>query len=352
MISVTMENIDRQILDLLQNDFPLSSHPFAVIGQRLGMTEEEALGRIKNLERGGVIRQISAIFDTRRIGYDSCLVAMQVPKERLDQAAAIINRHTGVSHNYSRSHLYNLWFTIATPPGHDMASDVADLSSKVKAMDTLLLPALRVFKIGVKLDITGTKDPLSTETDSRQALAQEALPPFIDSEIAAVRELQENLPLVETPFHGMANSLEISENELFAIARRFIAEGRMRRFAAVLRHQKAGFKANAMGVWEVPSSDTERIGAQLAAFQAVSHCYERPPHPPAWPYNIFTMVHARATEECLDILYAMSRKVGITRYDYLFSQKEYKKARVRYFVEDEVIHPPTGRTFESERAYL
>lgn len=353
MMSTTIENIDRQILDLLQNDFPLTSHPFADIGQNLGLTEREALARVKNLQREGIIRQISAIFDTRRIGYDSCLVAMQVPPERLDQAAAVINEHPGVSHNYSRSHLFNLWFTIATPPGQDLTSDVDMLSDKAGATDTLLLPALRVFKIGVKLDVTGTKDPLSTETDSRrQSMLQEALPPLTGAEIAVVRELQENIPVEETPFYGMANRLGITEKELFAVAKRFIAEGYMRRFAAVLRHQKAGFKANAMGVWEVPSNDTERVGDQLAAFQAVSHCYERPPHPPAWPYNIFTMVHARTTEECLDILYAMSRKVGITRYDYLFSQKEYKKARVRYFVEDEVIHPPTGRTFESELAHV
>lgn len=351
MMSTTIENIDRQILDLLQNDFPLTSRPFADIGRNLGLTEREALARVKNLQREGIIRQISAIFDTRRIGYDSCLVAMQVPPERLDQAAAVINEHPGVSHNYSRSHLFNLWFTIATPPGQDLTSDVDMLSDKAGAKATLLLPALRVFKIGVKLDVTGTKDPLSTETNDRQSMSQEASPPLTGAEIAVVRELQENIPVEETPFYGMANRLGITEKELFAVAKRFIAEGHMRRFAAVLRHQKAGFKANAMGVWVVPQNDPERIGSLLAAFQAVSHCYERPPHPPAWPYNIFTMVHARTTEECLNILSAMSRKVGITQYDYLFSEKEYKKARVRYFVkkDDEEAYPPIRRVLESPR---
>jgi len=106
----------------------------------------------------------------------------------------------------------------------------------------------------------------------------------------------------------------------------------MRRFAAVLRHREAGFKTNAMGVWVVPPEDVERIGTILASFQAVSHCYERPPHPPIWPYNIFTMVHARTMEECTRIFQHMSERVGIEEYDSLFSIKEYKKTRIRYFV--------------------
>ncbi len=328
------DNLDRQILDLLQREFPLSSHPFAILGQRLGIPEEEMLRRVEALHQNGVIRQISAIFDTRSLGYDSCLVAMKIPVENLDTAAAVVNGHPGVSHNYSRSHQFNLWFTIATPPGHDLASDVRELGDKAGAKAMLILPVLRMFKIGVKLDVTGTKDPLSIEKKIRPAKASkhnDPPSPLTESEIAAIRELQENLPIETTPFRPMAKRLGITEEKLLLMARRFISEGRMRRFAAVLRHREAGFKANAMGVWIVPPKDAERIGSELAAFQAVSHCYERPTYPPLWPYNIFTMVHARTTEECLSILQNMSERVGIKEYDYLFSVKEYKKTRVRYF---------------------
>lgn len=329
------DNLDKQILDLLQREFPLSSHPFAVLGQKLGIPEEETLKRVEGLYQKGVIRQISAIFDTRSLGYESCLVAMKIPAENIDAAAVVINGHPGVSHNYSRSHPFNLWFTIATPPGHDLASDVRELADKAGATAMLILPVLRMFKIGVKLDVTGTKDPLSLEKENRPAKTsrhKNPPSPLTEFEIIAIRELQENLPIESTPFRPMAGRLGITEEELLAVARRFIEQGRMRRFAAVLRHREAGFKANAMGVWIVPPRDTDRVGTQLASFHAVSHCYERPAQPPLWPYNIFTMVHARTTEECLNILQNMSERTGIKEYDYLFSTKEYKKTRVRYFV--------------------
>lgn len=332
MSSVVLDDLDKRLLCMLQEGFPLTSRPYAILGHRLRITEEDTLTRVDNLYKENVIRQISAIFDTKRLGYDSCLAAMQIPADRLDEAAMVINKHPGVSHNYARSNLFNLWFTIATPPGRDLESDVRKLSEMVNAKATLLLPSLRMFKIGVKLDVEGAKDPLSTEAETPSYANEKPLPPLTDKEIAAVRELQEDLPVKMAPFKGMADRLGVKEEELFRVAQGFIDQGRMRRFAAVLRHRNAGFKANAMGTWVVPPKDVDRAGPQLAAFQAVSHCYQRPAYPPLWPYNLFTMVHARSKEECLDILYGMSRKVGIRDYDYLFSEKEYKKKRVRYFV--------------------
>jgi len=334
MVTTEIDNLDRRILDLLQREFPIASQPFVILGHKLGLTEDETLMRISNLRKKGFIRQISAIFDTKQLGYDSCLVAIQLPPERLDESAAVISAHPGVSHNYSRSHLFNLWFTIATPPGEELADAVRKLTDRAGAVATLLFPALRTFKLCVKLDVTGSKDPTSTdkEVNSPQHLIQEtALPPLAGIEIASIRELQEDLPIKKRPFQDMAKRLGMTEDDLFVIASNFINHGRMRRFAAVLRHREVGFKANAMGVWTVPSQDVERAGRGFAAFQAVSHCYERPSYPPAWPFNILTMVHAQTKEGCINILRAMSEKVGIMEYDYLFSEKEYKKARVRYF---------------------
>ena len=334
MLIAEMEEIDLKILDLLQTEFPLVSRPFDTIGRQIGISENETIDRVKDLFTNGLIRQISAIFDTRRLGYDSCLIAMQVPKKDIDNAAKVINAHPGVSHNYARSHLFNLWFTIATPPGDNLLSDVEKLSNDISSHATLTLPALRMFKLNVRLDVTRSRNPLATESCNSRNKTKEALhlSPLTDIEIAVIRELQENILIEESPFRGIANRIGITEIELFSIANKFINEGRMRRFAAVLRHRESGFKANAMAVWNVPEDDVEKVGNQFAAFQAVSHCYERPPQPPVWPYNIFTMVHARTTEECLGILNVMSQSAGVKEYDYLFSEKEYKKIRVRYFV--------------------
>ena len=338
MEHAVIEDLDRQLLNELQQEFPLSSHPFAMIGNKLGISENETLSRVTDLSDNGIIRQISAIFDTRRLGYDSCLVAMQLPPQLLDAAAEEINKHQGVSHNYSRSHIFNLWFTIATPPGVDLIQEVRRISNITRPEAVLILPALRVFKIRVQLDVTGNRDPFAMEpaavgwASPTDRAVDGGQPSLSDIDISIIRKLQENLPLTLTPFREISDSLGLTEDGLFSIANRFISEGRMRRLAAVLRHRKAGFKANAMGVWNIPAEDIEKAGRRFTDFQAVSHCYERPSYPPLWPFNLFTMVHGHTREECISILQMMSDNVNISEYDYLFSEKEYKKVRLRYFV--------------------
>ena len=338
MEHAVIEDLDRQLLNELQQEFPSSSHPFALIGNKLGISENETLSRVTDLSDNGIIRQISAIFDTRRLGYDSCLVAMQLPPQLLDAAAEEINKHQGVSHNYSRSHIFNLWFTIATPPGVDLIQEVRRISNITRPEAVLILPALRVFKIRVQLDVTGNRDPFAMEPAAAGSASPidravyGGQPSLSDIDISIIRKLQENLPLTLTPFREISDSLGLTEDGLFSIANRFISEGRMRRLAAVLRHRKAGFKANAMGVWNIPAEDIEKAGRRFTDFQAVSHCYERPSYPPLWPFNLFTMVHGHTREECISILQMMSDNVNISEYDYLFSEKEYKKVRLRYFV--------------------
>ena len=104
----------------------------------------------------------------------------------------------------------------------------------------------------------------------------------------------------------------------------------MRRFAAVMNHRSAGFKANAMGVWAVPEDRLEEIGPHMASFAAVSHCYRRPTYDD-WPYSVFTMVHGRSARDCEATIAAIRTDTGIDEYALLWSVKEYKKVRLRYF---------------------
>ena len=110
----------------------------------------------------------------------------------------------------------------------------------------------------------------------------------------------------------------------------------MRRFAAVLHHRKAGFSANAMGVWAVPETEIDRVGELMASFREVSHCYRRPSYPD-WPYNIFTMVHAKSQDECEKTLDRIAEKTGVQKRSALYSTKEYKKIRVKYFTPEETL---------------
>ena len=102
----------------------------------------------------------------------------------------------------------------------------------------------------------------------------------------------------------------------------------------MLHHRKAGITANAMICWRVPAERAEEVGGILAARPEVSHCYQRPTYPD-WPYSHFSMVHARKRADCEAIARDMAAQTGIDDYVILLSTREFKKTRVRYFVEDE-----------------
>ncbi|HEU5393794.1 MAG TPA: AsnC family transcriptional regulator, partial [Candidatus Methylomirabilis sp.] len=332
---VQMDDRDKRLLNLLQSDFPLVRRPYAALGERLQAGEEEILARIGRLREEKIIRQISAIFDTRSLGYKSSLVAMRADPARVDEAAAVVNTHPGVSHNYKRNHTFNIWFTIAIPPQKDLEATVKRLHDLARAESTRILPTLRLFKIGVNLDMTGESNPAAIEEPVYSDKKREGADPaaLTPQEMQAIRELQEDLPLTSAPFDPMAARMGITPEGLFAVAAELGRRGHLRRFAAVLHHRTAGFRANAMGVWKVPESRTDEVGALMGSVRGVSHCYLRPTYPD-WPYNIFTMVHGRTVQECEEILGAISRTTGITDFAQLYSTKEYKKTRVRYFTDE------------------
>lgn len=319
-----MDDTDKKLLGLIQRELPIVPRPWAA----LGFPEDETLRRVRALKQDGVIRQISAIFDTRSLGYQSSLVAVKCDPQRQDAVATIINTHPGVSHNYARNHAYNLWFTIAISPTSRLGLEktVQLLQQQTGAEAMRLLPSLRLFKIGVELDVEGaTGGKGAVAYSEAQRSAPVALTP---REIEFVQAMQRDLPLELEPFAAMGFAME----ELQQLSAAMHASGRMRRFSAVLRHHKAGFSANAMGVWAARGTDAEiaALGERMAQFKAVSHCYQRPTYPD-WPYNLFTMVHARNAADCEAVLAEIARDTGVADHTALYSTKEYKKTRVEYF---------------------
>ena len=341
-VGVAADDVDSRILNEIQRDFPLVRRPFADLGARVGIGEPELLERVRRLHAGDapVIRQISAIFDTRKLGYDSMLVAFKVPPEQLEQAAAELNRNPGISHNYERSGQFNIWFTIAVPADAklELEEQVARLAWKVRAEHYALLPTLALYKIGVQLDVergaqsdARTAPPTARGGTKEEVLEVRASRMPTARDIELVRVLQRDVPLVPEPFEQWAADASLSFEELMAEAERFIGEGRMRRFAAVLRHQKAGFISNGMAVWKVPAERAEEVGRMMASFRAVSHCYKRPTYP-HWPYSHFTMIHGRSEAEVEAVASAIAKETDIGEYVVLYSLREFKKTRVPYFV--------------------
>jgi DNA-binding Lrp family transcriptional regulator len=264
----------------------------------------------------------------------SALVAAKVDPDRIDAAAAVISEHPGVSHNYKRNHEYNLWYTLAVPPGEDFDAHLDELHRASGSLVTRKLPTLKLYKIGVKLDMTGNTaadakaEVLEHERPERKA--EMPAPTLSQLEIDAIRVVQEDLANVERPFAAYGEQLGIDEDAVLELLASFKERKLMRRFAAVMNHRSAGFKANAMGVWAVPDAELEEIGPRMAGFAAVSHCYRRPTYDD-WPYSVFTMVHGRTARECEQTIEAIQADTGVDDYCLLWSVKEYKKVRVRYF---------------------
>jgi DNA-binding Lrp family transcriptional regulator len=301
------------------------------------------MARVQRLLDKRIIREITPIFDTRALGYQSMLVAAKVDAEHPHRAAKIINSHPGVTHNYLRNHDFNLWFTIAVEPhstlGLEGTLDV--LAAETGARSIRQLPTLKLFKIRMDLEMEQGTDALAA---AGEAVEPHELEPveLSDDDVATIRATQGPMPVVSEPYAPAAERLGVSEDEVLARLESLRERGGLRRVAAILYHRRAGFSANGMGVWQVPEADILSVGMRMAAFRGISHCYQRPTYPD-WPYSVFTMAHGRSKEECDAVLDAIAEDTGISERATLYSSTEFKKVRMLYFTDD-------FRRWEEERA--
>ncbi|HEX8742607.1 MAG TPA: hypothetical protein VF712_05700, partial [Thermoleophilaceae bacterium] len=167
--AVPLDDLDRQLLNLLQGRFPLEPRPFLRVAELAGTGEDEVIARTQRLLDERIIRQVTPIFDTRALGYKSMLVAAKIDPEHPHRAAKVVNAHPGVSHNYLRNHEFNLWFTIATEPDSELGLEgtLEVLAAEAGAESVRMLPTLKLFKIRMDLEMVGDTDALA-----RAAVAQ------------------------------------------------------------------------------------------------------------------------------------------------------------------------------------
>ena len=317
----------QEILSRIQKNFPLVPKPFKQIADELKISEDTVLKILREQKKEKIIRQTSAIFDTKRLGYKSSLVAFEIAKDKIDEAVKIINSHPGISHNYERNHTFNIWFTLAIPSNSILGLEktIKLLAKLTKADDFIMLPTLKLFKISVKLNTTGKDN--KKERVKTQNFKDIKLTSF-DYEV--VKEAQKDLEMISEPFKKSVKRLNINYEDFFATLQKFKDAGVMRRFASILNHRKAGFNANAMVVWDIEEKDGEDIGKTVAKFSAVSHCYLRPKYP-NWQYNLFSMIHGKTTEETNGIIDEIAKEIKFKSYKPLYSSREFKKVRIEYF---------------------
>ncbi|HEX7610918.1 MAG TPA: AsnC family transcriptional regulator [Solirubrobacteraceae bacterium] len=332
--AVPLDDTDRKLLNLMQGSFPIARRPYRHVAELGGVQEEEVMSRVQHLLDKRIIRQVTPIFDTRALGYSSMLVAAKVDPEHPHRAAQVINEHPGVSHNYLRNHEFNLWFTIATEPDSKLGLErtLQVLAEAAGAESVRQLPTLRLFKIRMDLEMEGGTQALASSAEAKEPIELEPQP-YDEFDIAVIRALQGDMPVVEEPYAAAAAELGMTQERLLDHLAGMQERGLLRRVAAILYHRRAGFSANGMGVWEVPEEQIFDIGCRMAAFRGVSHCYQRPTYED-WPYSVFTMAHGRSKQECDAVLDAIAEQTGISNRATLYSSTEFKKIRLLYFTED------------------
>ncbi|CAA9506034.1 MAG: Siroheme decarboxylase AhbA, alternate heme biosynthesis pathway / Siroheme decarboxylase AhbB, alternate heme biosynthesis pathway [uncultured Solirubrobacteraceae bacterium] len=332
--AVHLSDRDKQLLDLMQGSFPIHPRPYAAVAAALGATEDEVLADVRRLLKDRIIRQVTPIYDTRAFGYGSMLVAAKVDPEHPWRAAKIINAHPGVSHNYLRNHEFNMWFTLAVEESSRLGlqGTLDRLQELTGAESIRQLPTLKLFKIRMDLKMSGTTQELA-KMATVEAPVELAKQPYDEWDREVVRATQGDLPVEPTPYREAAATLGVTEEALVEHLAGMQERGLLRRVAAILFHRRAGFSANGMGVWNVPSERIGDIGPRMAAYRGISHCYERPTYED-WPYSVFTMAHGRSKEECDSILDAIAVETGITERATLYSSTEFKKIRLLYFTDD------------------
>ena len=334
--AVPLDDTDKRLMNLLQSSFPLDAEPFARLAPDAGLGVDELMQRSQRLLDERIIREITPIFDTRALGYSSMLVAAKVDTEHPHRPAKIINSHPGVSHNYLRTHEFNLWFTIATPPDSELGLEgtLEVLQELTGAESIRQLPTLRLFKINMNLEMEKGTDALSAAAEAAVPRELEAQP-YDDTDIAVIRALQGPMAVVDRPYDEAAAEAGMSTPQLLERLREMVDRKILRRVAAILYHRRAGFSANGMGVWRVPAEKVLETGARMAAVRGISHCYERPTYAD-WPYSVFTMAHGRSKEECDAILDSIADDHDLHGDDraVLYSSTEFKKIRLHYFTPD------------------
>lgn len=314
-----MEALDRKILEIVQDGFPLEEHPYATLGRILGVSEEEAFDSVERLRKSGVIRRLGGVYDSHRLGYISRLCAGVVGANELESFAAAVDKIPAITHNYVRSHAYNVWFTVIARSESEIQETVRGLEAETALHDAHVLSASKMFKINTVMKAASGQ---ATEGKVVDKLDSKGAEPFVPEarDRRRINLLCQDIPHTKTPFFDLG----IDVAEICGDLDQKI----MRRFGAVLRHQQAGFDANAMVCLAV--ADTERAGALLAENPHVSHCYERSPFE-GFPYNVYAMFHGQSEAELEQSICSAVSALNGPDHAVLTSLKELKKTSFVYF---------------------
>jgi DNA-binding Lrp family transcriptional regulator len=311
------------VLNDWQHGFPLVDRPFAAIGASYGVAARTVFATGRELLGEGAISSSGGVWGAGAAGA-ALLCAFAVPSDRLDAVADIVSSEPGVNHNYEREHRFNLWFVVTGRDAGEVDAAVDALESRTGCR-ALRLRMQRAYRIDLGFDLRGNVCPAGARADARVVRVAPA-----DEPLAALVEC--GLPLLDRPYHAWAAALGVSGEHVRATLGRWLREGTLRRFGAVVRHHEAGFRHNAMTVFDVGDEAVDACGDALAAQRGVTLAYRRE-RAEGWPYNLYCMVHGREradVDSAISAAIASSWLAACPRA-VLFSRRRYKQAGGRYF---------------------
>jgi DNA-binding Lrp family transcriptional regulator len=318
-----LTKLQKQLCNALQNGLPICERPFAEIAKDLNISEEEILEQTRELKNAGIVRRIGAVINYRALGMTSTLVAAHIPQEKIQEVADAVNSLESVSHNYLRTHYYNLWFTLQGQTDEQIDFVLAGLSSRF-GIDFHSLPTERVFKLDVRFDAESDSDsPLQDVEEIPKSKTVE----LDENQKLILSKLQGDLDVTAEPF-AFLYSDGLESADVIRIITELINKGVIRRIAGIVDHRKLGFVANVLFACEVPQSRVIEVGKRLARFRIVTHCYERRTFE-GWPYNLFAMMHSRNISRIQRVINQFTEDEGIESFQLLPTITELKKQPIR-----------------------
>ncbi|MBU2582567.1 MAG: Lrp/AsnC family transcriptional regulator [Alphaproteobacteria bacterium] len=300
------DSLDNCLLETWQRDLPLVARPYRVMAQAGGVKEADVIDRLKAMQASGVIARVGAVVRPNTIGA-STLAAVSVPDLQVEETAALMASEAGINHVYLRENDWNLWF-VATGPNRaavDAALGRIASQTRRRVLDLRLERPYHI-DLGFKLFESDTKRHVDPGVPSAFADFE-----LREDDARLVQQLMNGLALIPRPFHDLAKSLGRDAEEVLYRIGDLVAAGILPRLGLIVRHRALGWRCNAMVVWDVPETEVDAVGTELAKAAGVNLCYRRRRYDGEWPFNLYCMIHAKSREAAFDALSRASAAAGL-----------------------------------------
>ncbi len=285
---ITLDETTATLLNELQYNFPLTSTPYRDVADRIGLSENEVIAKVKRLLELKVIKRIGFTVNYKSQGKVAALVGVKI-RDRSDvlRLKEELLHNPEVTHNYLRDDPdYQVWFTIKAPTYEILNREVFEvLEGKLGLREYVILPSKRVCKVSVKYDLLkgiGWSKPVETPNEVPRP-EELGIPPTLPKDVSRLKP-------VSHPYLEIARKYGLSEEELLELVKKMLEKGILRNPGASVDGDKVGFKYNVMTVMRVDDTDYACKYLREEVWEA-SHVVERTT-PPQWPYPIYFVLHA------------------------------------------------------------